>query len=206
MPTEVFNRLSAEKRARVKDAIGEELGRVPVEEFSIRRVAQNAGIARGSFYQYFDGINDAVKCILADYVSYIKEGAVTLLEENHYDVFAAEEALFEALKTYYAQCSDGDKMILRNFGKSFHIYEASSYETFAHEVARVKEFIRNKISQCAKPDLSPDRVVDAIDLSVLVFRSAISFLFGNFENREEITRRFRSQLSLVKAGLLEGEL
>lgn len=203
MPTELFDRLSPEKRARVKEAIGKELGLVPIEEFSIRRVAHNAGIARGSFYQYFDGITDAIKCVLADYVSYIKKGAVSLLEKYRYNVFDAEEALFEKLKIYYEQCDEKNKMILRNYGKSFRLCEVSSYETFVHEVARLKEFIREKISECAKPDLSPDRVADAIELSVLVFRSAISFLFGNFDDQEEITRRFHNQLELIKVGLLE---
>ena len=55
MPKEVYLRLPEEKKKRVKEAIAEELSRVSLEDFSIRRVTKRAEIARGSFYQYFDG-------------------------------------------------------------------------------------------------------------------------------------------------------
>lgn len=50
MPKEVYLRLPEEKKKRVKEAIAEELSRVSLEDFSIRRVTKRAEIARGSFY------------------------------------------------------------------------------------------------------------------------------------------------------------
>lgn len=49
MPKEVYLRLPEEKKKRVKEAIAEELSRVSLEDFSIRRVTKRAEIARAAF-------------------------------------------------------------------------------------------------------------------------------------------------------------
>ena len=53
MPTDTFYRLPQQKRDRLLAAIHGELSRVPVTELSVNRIVHEAGISRGSFYQYF---------------------------------------------------------------------------------------------------------------------------------------------------------
>lgn len=117
MPKEVYLRLPEEKKKRVKEAIAEELSRVSLEDFSIRRVTKRAEIARGSFYQYFDGVPDAVLCVLDDYFSNLKALIPALVEEYRYDLFEVELVLFDRLKQYCEE--SGEKLILSNLGKSF---------------------------------------------------------------------------------------
>ena len=53
MPTEVFLRLPKEKQAKIREAIRQEFARVPMEEVSINRIVQQAGIScREAFYDY----------------------------------------------------------------------------------------------------------------------------------------------------------
>lgn len=53
MPTETFNNLPTEKRERFIDAALEEFAANAYTEASISRIADKAGIAKGSVYQYF---------------------------------------------------------------------------------------------------------------------------------------------------------
>ena len=59
MPTQTFFNLAEEKRQRIFNAIYMELKRVSFPEMSINQVVKNAGIPRGSFYQYFENKDDA---------------------------------------------------------------------------------------------------------------------------------------------------
>ncbi|MDN6900439.1 TetR/AcrR family transcriptional regulator [Oenococcus sicerae] len=58
MPKETFYNLSEEKRQRIIKAAGKEFLRVPLTEAKIANIVTTAHIPRGSFYQYFDGLDD----------------------------------------------------------------------------------------------------------------------------------------------------
>ncbi len=53
MPTETFNSLPEEKRARILDLAIEEFAAYSYKAASISNIVRRAGIAKGSFYQYF---------------------------------------------------------------------------------------------------------------------------------------------------------
>lgn len=68
MPTSTFYHLPEQKRQKLIDAIRQEILRVPYEKISINKIIQNAGIPRGSFYQYFVDKNDMFQMILGDFI------------------------------------------------------------------------------------------------------------------------------------------
>ncbi|WP_028457069.1 TetR/AcrR family transcriptional regulator [Chloroflexus sp. Y-396-1] len=53
MPTETFFNLPEEKRTRLIDVLLDEFAENDYDSVSINRIAERAGIAKGSFYQYF---------------------------------------------------------------------------------------------------------------------------------------------------------
>jgi AcrR family transcriptional regulator len=61
MPTQTFFNLPEEKRRRIVEAATAEFAANPLAKASIAAIVEAAGIPRGSFYQYFDGIEDAYK-------------------------------------------------------------------------------------------------------------------------------------------------
>ena len=54
MPKETFLKLSKEKQQKVINAAKKEFARAPIENVSIKNIVEEADIARGSFYQYFE--------------------------------------------------------------------------------------------------------------------------------------------------------
>ena len=64
MPKDTFLNLSEDKKNKIINAAKKEFARVPIEEASIKNIGEEAEIARGSFYQYFESKEDLLKYIL----------------------------------------------------------------------------------------------------------------------------------------------
>ena len=64
MPKETFLKLPEEKKNKIIKAAKKEFERVPFEQTSIKNIVEDAEIARGSFYQYFESKEDLLKYIL----------------------------------------------------------------------------------------------------------------------------------------------
>jgi AcrR family transcriptional regulator len=63
LPTQTFFNLPEEKRDRILEAAMQEFADYSFDQSSIARIIENAGIPRGSFYQYFENLKDLYKYI-----------------------------------------------------------------------------------------------------------------------------------------------
>lgn len=61
MPKETFLNLSKEKQNKILNAAKKEFERVSLEQALIKNIVEEAGIARGSFYQYFESKEDLMR-------------------------------------------------------------------------------------------------------------------------------------------------
>ena len=61
MPKETFLKLPEEKKHKIIKAAKKEFERVPFEQTSIKNRGEDAEIARGSFYQYFESKEDLLR-------------------------------------------------------------------------------------------------------------------------------------------------
>ena len=64
MPKEVFFNLSDEKRDNITSILKDEFRSKPFYKVNVKDIVEKAGIARGSFYQYFENLEDAYFTIL----------------------------------------------------------------------------------------------------------------------------------------------
>ena len=61
MPKETFVKLTEEKKDKIIKPAKKEFARVPFEQTSIKNIVEDADIARGSFYQYFESKEDLLR-------------------------------------------------------------------------------------------------------------------------------------------------
>ena len=64
MPTSTYYNLNPIKKERIENAVKKEFSRVPLIDMSVKNIVNDANIARGSFYQYFETREDLIKYIL----------------------------------------------------------------------------------------------------------------------------------------------
>ena len=82
MPKDTFFRLKEEKRNKIENALIDEFSSGSFEEASISNIIAKAGIPRGSFYQYFEDKDDAVKYIMKKFLNLEHEKMKELLKET----------------------------------------------------------------------------------------------------------------------------
>lgn len=87
MPTDTFMKLSPEKKEKIIVAAKKEFARVPFEETSIKNIIEDAGIARGSFYQYFATKEELLNYIMFDHMKKVEEVLQETLEKTKGDIF-----------------------------------------------------------------------------------------------------------------------
>ncbi|WHY67745.1 TetR family transcriptional regulator [Neobacillus sp. SuZ13] len=88
MPKQTFFNLSKEKQKSLIDAAKKEFSRVPLYEASISNIIKDAGIPRGSFYQYFDGLEDIFYFLLHEHSQRNFERLISIMKMNNGDLFA----------------------------------------------------------------------------------------------------------------------
>ena len=99
MPKATFFRLPKAKQQRLMDAAYQEFARAPFNEASISNIIKQAGIPRGSYYQYFDDKADLYFYLLEN----VRQRTVAFLQQvmtkHHGDLFAAMSEFFDKVIT-----------------------------------------------------------------------------------------------------------
>lgn len=96
MPKDTFFHLSQQKRGLIENAAIEEFADNSLHSASVNAIVNNAGIAKGSFYQYFENLEDLYKHIL----SIVKDRKLEListlpLPANNLDTFRYLQRLIQ---------------------------------------------------------------------------------------------------------------
>ena len=105
MPKSTFYNLNEGKREKIKKALKNEFTKQTFEKASISRIIEDANIPRGSFYQYFEDKEDALKYIIEDFLNDEKEKIKELLIQNEGDIFLTTLDLYSYFvdKNYHEQ-------------------------------------------------------------------------------------------------------
>ena len=94
MPKSTFYNLNNEKREKIEKALKNEFTRNTFEKASISNIIEEAQIPRGSFYQYFEDKEDALKYIIENFLNDEKKQIERLLIQNEGNIFSTTLDLY----------------------------------------------------------------------------------------------------------------
>ena len=94
MAKQTFLNLPEDKRNMVVSALKKEFSRVPLKDALVSNIIIDAKIPRGSFYQYFNDIEDAFYYIIGEYSKDIKRKLLEHLEKNKGDIILSYRELY----------------------------------------------------------------------------------------------------------------
>lgn len=97
MPKDTFMNLNEEKREKVEKAMEKEFARASFEKASVSRIVKDAGIPRGSFYQYFEDKEDAIRYIVQKHISLEHKMMYELLLQTQGNIFDMAVLVFEKM-------------------------------------------------------------------------------------------------------------
>jgi AcrR family transcriptional regulator len=83
MPTNTFFNLPEEKKNKIIKAANKEFARVPLEQASIKNIVEDAEIARGSFYQYFEDKQDLFEYLMTLKIGNMQKNLLDMIEREN---------------------------------------------------------------------------------------------------------------------------
>lgn len=94
MPTNTYFNLLEEKRKKIEDAAFDEFVRVPLRDVKISNIIKNASIPRGSFYQYFENIEDLFNHVYLIVTNSYFKSFYKYIKDDNRDLFSILEQIF----------------------------------------------------------------------------------------------------------------
>ena len=202
MPKETFLKLSKEKQQKVINSAKKEFARVPIENVSIKNIVEEADIARGSFYQYFESKEDLVEFLIKSHLKNIEERFCLLIDKNDGDILAAFEEMFN--KIIDKQKMEGvnkERKVMEHIKKLQEKYGCqSAVKDFPKEMTNTVLLNHIDKSKYRITTLEELASVYHIIMSMMI-KNAIDFKNG--DSKEEIKKAFKRDLDYLRYGVMK---
>ena len=202
MPKETFLKLSKEKQQKVINAAKKEFARAPIENVSIKNIVEDADIARGSFYQYFESKEDLLIYILKENSEKLNIKLKSEVSKTNGDIFKLYIFLYDSMLEEFTGNSDQDLF------KQIFINLKSSDENIFDIVKNIKP--QNIIDYYEQIDKTNLKIENYDDLTVVcdmlnaITRRAVIKNFKNKSN-EECRTMFLKEIEYLKHGIEKKE-
>lgn len=200
MPSERFLHLPEEKKMRIITAALKEFARVPYDEISINRIIQDAGIPRGSFYQYFEDKQDLQLFLLEGFREQLRKKVQPYLEEEKGDVFRFfQDALPEIIKV---GMSYEFKDVCKNtFSQLRYDGKCPGNEIFAEDIKWLFQEFMVRMKDKDNRDYSMEDMILVWEMLLQLIKEAIVRIFLFEESVNEVIERYQKKISIVEAGI-----
>ena len=202
MPKETFLKLSKEKQQKVINAAKKEFARAPIENVSIKNIVEEADIARGSFYQYFESKEDLLIYILRENSEKLNTKLKDKVKETNGDIFKLYIFLYDSMIEEFTNNPDQELF------KQIFINLKSSDENVFDLVRKTKpQDIIEYYEQIDKNNLKIENHEDLViicDMLNVITRRA---LIKNFKNKSKYDCRkmFLKEIEYLKYGIEKKE-
>lgn len=195
MPTRTFLKLDQEKQLRILRAAKKEFSRVPFNKAIIANIVRDADIPRGSFYQYFENMEDLFTHLL-DYMYGInKRKFQRLLKKTENDIYEALKLKFQ--NTLDVLANEENRQFRINIMGA--IFEESRMQT---------DFIQDIVQPDIEVDITffPDYIKESkhskniIEMIIMVGKNCLNRFLRRSDQKEEIIEEYNAYIDLLKLG------
>ena len=202
MPKETFLKLSKEKQQKIIKSAKKEFARAPIENVSIKNIVEDADIARGSFYQYFENKEDLLIYILKENSEKLNTKLKNKVKENNGDIFELYIFLYDSMIEEFTDNSDQELF------RQIFINLKSSDENVFDLVKRTKpQDIIDYYEQIDKSNLKIENYEDLViicDMLNAITRRAVIKNFKN-KSKEYCRKMFLKEIEYLKYGIEKKE-
>lgn len=197
MPTRTFLNLPKEKKLRVLRAAKKEFSRVPLEKAVIANIVKDADIPRGSFYQYFENIEDLFNYLINYMYGIDQKKFIKYVDESNGDVY-------EALKLRFA--NEIDKLTCEE-NRQFKINILSTIITSSSK-SKVGPDIMDKqipfgVVNFPEEQRKDKNVRSIVDIIKMISFSCLQRYLANLASETEIKKYYNNCIDCVKCSLTE---
>lgn len=197
MPSQTFLNLAEEKKQRIFNAIYAELKRVPFPEMSINQVIKNAGIPRGSFYQYFDNKDDAFDYFVTECSQKTKECIMKRVTTARGDIFDVAGTIFEEV----VKASE-EQFRFEMINHIMPYIDVRKIDPFSNYVAHMEQ--KQKLEAYSSLGIgnlnikNEQELMDIVGIIEAIFQSLIPKILSCKDKKEDIISDFNRKLNIIR--------
>lgn len=201
MPTQTFFNLQEDKQNKILDASKKEFREYGFYDASINRIIKEAGISRGSFYQYFDNKEDLFLYITDQFKKVIIELISMKINLKKCDIFDLYLLIFDILtkesfpeedKAFIVTTTSNINMKLIN-----HLLDFSLQKDFNDDLDEINKLVDiSNIKYATNKEL---KNIYGVLMNMTMFQ--IVTAFSNPSTYEKCRSDLMSQFQLIKHGI-----
>lgn len=199
MPKDTFMNLNEEKREKVEKAMEKEFARASFEKASVSRIVKDAGIPRGSFYQYFEDKEDAIRYIVQKHISLEHKMMYELLLQTQGNIFDMAVLVFEKMTNDTKETDKRElyKNIMKEIKKNnIDIFDENLKFDDLEQVKSIIDKNNLNIQQ-------EDSLKYIMKILINITRSAVIEVIDNKVSIEQGKADLQEQLKILKRGMLK---
>ena len=196
MPKDTFFNLKEEKKEKIERALINEFSRVSFEQASVSNIIAEAKIPRGSFYQYFEDKEDAIKYVIQKFIQIEHKKMNQLLIDSNKDIF---EAIYKYYN-YMIESTENDNLrLIRNIFQELRKNNISIFEV--KEEMKNKEDI-HKLINMDKLNLEKEEDIKYfLKILTTITRAIASEVITKKISKEEGIRTIKKELEILRKGM-----
>lgn len=203
MPTDTFKNLSQEKKQKILKSAQKEFARVPFAETSIKNIVEDAGIARGSFYQYFESKEDLLEYIISNHTTMVNKSIEEKFYSTNGDIFEVFISIYDNVieKCIIKEDMELYKNILENMKNTEEgIFFSNMKKYKPKDISEYYNFI-NKENLNVKNEDDMKLIIKMLDN---ITKRAIIMSFKN-NNKSEAKKDYLKMINYLKFGIIKKE-
>ena len=200
MPKSTFYNLNIEKREKIEKAIRNEFGKKSFSKASISNIIEEANIPRGSFYQYFEDKEDAIKYVISNFIEMEKRQMKKILEENNGDIFETAIGIYQYIVD---KNSDDQEIILcKNILQTMKDENINVFEEIRLENTNTNN---RTLINTANLNIKNDEDIKYImKIISVVVRAETIEVMSQRKSKEQGLEELKAQIKLLQEGLRDG--
>lgn len=196
MIKQTFNNLTEKKKKELIDIARKEFASHPLHEATVSNIARDFGIARSSFYNYFDNIDDLFYYILNEYKLKIKIELENNLEEYDGDIFTTFIETFNYIVDNINEGIIKNVFINSNCHVQNHILPSPETDEYLDEMKDIIKRI-NKKGYKMKDDEDLFLLLEIlIDTTI---QNIIHFFKQNL-SKNVVKEKYKEKINVIKYG------
>lgn len=201
MPTDTFNKLPEEKKIKVILSARKEFARANLRDASIKNIVEEAGIARGSFYQYFESKEDLLQYLLKENVEQMNKSLENALKENDGDIFEAFISIYDYMVN---ECINKEETGF--FKKIFEELKTIEDNMFMIDIKKYKpKEISDYYNLVNKKNLRIESIEEFKLITRMIYAVTKKAIVSSFkyESKEKAKEDYLKQLEYIKYGIIK---
>lgn len=186
MPKDTFYNLDESKREKIVQVLSDEFSNKPFKDASVKKIVERLGIARGSFYQYFEDLEESYFFILDKEINDTHTLFMNILKDNGFDIFTSLEEFGNEIADLIFE---NDKY---NIYKNRYLFWNDDLETRWNKYHQVKD-----MAKLEKNEVN----LEVIHFIKAVVHSLIKRVFKENLSKKDFIKKYLMHIKWIKEGV-----